>query len=314
MFPLFNGFSGFDAVEWGRIARIVGIALLGLIIFRAVLAMVSKYRKILISNLDNQPYDPNAKRIETISAILRNAAGVVTFLITLFMILSEVGINIAPLIAGAGIAGIAIGFGAQSLVKDLFSGFFILFENQFGIGDIIQVGESSGQVEQMTLRTVHLRDLDGRVHIIPNGEIHQVIVYTKDWSRMNLNVEVAYRTNLERAFALMKEINQQFYQQHPDLLLEEPELLGVESLGSNGISIKVVGKTLPLKQWEAARCYRKAIKEAFDQAGIEIPFPQRVVHVSQPTENPVTSLLWKASNQSAPESPEEDDFSEPEKA
>lgn len=278
---VFLNFAGMEDSLWIKGVRLGAIVLAGYLVARVLLMLIRKYRKISLSRSDLTALDANTKRVETITAILRNATYVVVILATLFIVLSEVGINIAPLLAGAGIAGVAIGFGAQSLVKDLFYGFFILLENQFGIGDVIQVGDSTGQVEGMTLRTVMLRDLDGRVHIIPNGEVNRVVVYTKGWSRMNLDIEVAYQTDLDKAFDVINMVSQEFYKTHTDALLEVPEILGVEYLGANGIGIKVVAKTLPQKQWDMSRYYRKAIKEAFDKANIEIPFPQRMLHLAQ---------------------------------
>lgn len=260
-----------------RIALIGFAAYLGM---NVLIKMINKWRDVSVP-ADQIVPDSNTKRIETIAAILRHVVVVVILVVSLLLVLSELGINLAPLLAGAGIAGIAIGFGAQSLVKDVFYGFFILLENQFGIGDIIQVGDSAGVVERMTLRTVSLRDLDGRVHIIPNGDINRVIVYTKEWSRMNLDLTVAYDTNLDKAYQVILDTGRRFFRERPDLLLEEPQILGVESFGDNAIAIKVVAKTFPIKQWEASRTFRKWIKEAFDAAGIEIPFPQRVVHVAK---------------------------------
>ncbi len=277
---LFLGFVELTDEFWVKSIRIGIIVLGALVLARIILASIDKLRAIRITAVGGDPMDPGVKRVETISSILRNCVMILLFVITSFTILSEIGINIAPLLAGAGIAGIAIGFGAQSLVKDLFYGFFILFENQFGIGDVIQVGNSSGVVEKMTLRTVSLRDLDGRVHIIPNGNIVEVIVATKDWSRMNLNLQVAYKSDLDKVFQVIEKLSKKFYKEHQDLLLEEPSILGVENLGPDGVDIKVVAKTLPLKQWDASRLYRKAVKEAFDKAGIEIPFPQRSIHLA----------------------------------
>lgn len=261
------------------LVRALIIILVAFILTRILLFSIEKYRRLATPSTENGLLSARAKRLETLTGIMKNVTTVVILLVTLFILLSEVGINIAPLLAGAGIAGIAIGFGAQSLVKDLFNGFMILTEDQFSVGDVIKVGESQGQVERMTMRTVSLRDLDGRVHIIPNSEVNRVVVFSKDWSRMNLDLEVAYQTNMDEAFTVLQEVNKAFYKAHKDMLLEEPQIMGVETLGANGITIKVVAKTLPLKQWDISRLYRKRVKETFDQAGIEIPFPQRTIHL-----------------------------------
>jgi moderate conductance mechanosensitive channel len=270
---------GMEDALWQRIVRIVGILVSGYLVAIVLLAMIEKYRRLSAPPPEAPILDGSSKRIETVCAILRNATMVIVMVTTTFMMMGEIGLNIAPLLAGAGIAGIAIGFGAQSLVKDLFYGFFILLENQFGIGDVVQVGDSRGQVEQMTLRTITLRDLDGRVMIIPNGEINRVTVYTCEWSRMNLNLKVTYDTNLDKAYAVIEAAGKTFYKRNKDLVMEAPHVLGVEALEDSGVVIKVVAKTWPQKQWDTARAFRKVIKEAFDAEGIEIPRPAPVMQI-----------------------------------
>jgi small conductance mechanosensitive channel len=242
--------------------------------------MIDRLRNLAVKSSGSALLSTDIKRIETLTAIFANTVIAIILMATVFIILSEFGINIAPLLAGAGIIGIAVGFGAQSLVKDLFAGMFILLENQFGLGDIIQVGGATGQVEQMTLRTVSLRDQDGRLHIIPNSEAGRVIVYTHGWSCMNLNLEVAYNTNLDAAFEAIEITSQKFYAAHPDLLMEAPRNLGVDVFSDKGMVLKVLAKTYPQKQWESARLYRKAIKEAFDKAGIVMSTIFPPVHAS----------------------------------
>lgn len=192
------------------------------------------------------------------------------------MCLGEVGIDVGPLIAGAGVLGVAIGFGSQSLVRDFLSGAFILVEDQFGVGDIVDVGEASGTVEAVSLRTTRLRAIDGTVWHVPNGEIRRVGNMSQHWSRALLDIEVAYDTVVKHARSVIKRVADSVWAED-DGVLEEPELWGVEQLGANGVMLRLVVKTTPSQQWRVSRELRERIKVAFDEEGIEIPFPQQTV-------------------------------------
>jgi small conductance mechanosensitive channel len=219
------------------------------------------------------------QRINALTSVLRSIATVVIFMIAIFMILGEVGLNLAPLLAGAGIVGIALGFGAQSLVKDFLSGLFILVEDQFGVGDIVDLDQqTSGTVEAVSLRTTRLRAVDGTVWHVPNGDIRRVGNKSQHWSRALLDVEVAYDTDIDHAKAVIKRVADGLWEEREDIL-EEPEVLGVESLGAHGIAIRLVVKTVPADQWKVMRALRQRIKDAFDAEGIEIPFPQQTIWV-----------------------------------
>ena len=220
-------------------------------------------------------------RAKTLARITNNFISIAIITVAIFLILSEVGIQIGPLLAAAGIAGLAIGFGAQSLVKDFLSGFFILLENQYRVGDVIKVGDMSGTVEKMTLRITALRDIQGVLHFIPNGEIKSVSNMTYHWSRMLVEVGVAYKENVDKVIETLKSICTEFYADEPwkTDLLEEPQVVGVEALADSQVTIRVTAKTKPLKQWDAMREFRRRVKNKFDELGIEIPFPQRTIHV-----------------------------------
>jgi small conductance mechanosensitive channel len=220
--------------------------------------------------------DRSAQRVEAISTVLGGAAAFAIWTIAAFLVLSEVEIDIAPLLAGAGIAGIALGFGAQSLVRDFLSGIFILIEDQFAVGDIVDVGEATGVVEGISLRTTRLRSVDGTVWHVPNGEILRVGNMSQHWSRALLDIEVAYATDIERAKATIKRVADDFAATDDDVL-DDPEVWGVEMLGVSGITIRLVVKTTPSEQWRVMRELRERIKDAFDAEGIEIPFPQQTV-------------------------------------
>lgn len=217
------------------------------------------------------------QRIEALTGVLRSLVTFVVWLTAGLMILGEVGINLAPLLAGAGVVGVALGFGSQSLVRDFLSGFFILVEDQFGVGDIIDVeGRASGVVEGVSLRTTRLRSVDGVLWHVPNGEIRVIGNMSQHWSRSLLDIEVAYETDIDEAKTVVKQVADRLWREDP-AVLEEPEMWGVEQLGASGIVLRLVVKTTPKEQWRVARRLREQIKRAFDEEGIEIPFPQQTV-------------------------------------
>ena len=217
------------------------------------------------------------QRITALTSVLRSVTTGVIFTIAGFLILGEFGLNLAPLLAGAGIAGIALGFGAQSLVKDFLSGLFILVEDQFGVGDIVDLDQqTSGTVEAVSLRTTRLRGVDGTVWHVPNGDIRRVGNKSQHWSRALLDIEVAYDTDIEQAKSVIKRVADVLWNEREDIL-EEPEVWGVERLGPNAVVIRLVVKTRPADQYDVSRELRQRLKEAFDAEGIEIPFAQQVV-------------------------------------
>ncbi|HWH36084.1 MAG TPA: mechanosensitive ion channel family protein [Acidimicrobiales bacterium] len=222
-----------------------------------------------------------AQRAETIGAVLSSVTTAVVWTIATFTVLAEFAINLGPLIAGAGIVGVALGFGAQSLVKDFLSGMFMLVEDQFGVGDIIDAGEATGTVEGVSLRTTRLRGVDGTVWHIPNGEIQRVGNKSQQWSRALIDFDVAYGTDIATAKDIIKRVADEVWQDEVfgASVLEEPEVWGVEAFGPDGVAIRLVVKTSPSSQWKVMRELRQRMKEAFDAEGIEIPFPQRTVWV-----------------------------------
>lgn len=221
------------------------------------------------------------KRNETLASVIITGARVVIMVFSGLMVLPEFGVNIAPLLAGAGIAGLAIGFGAQSFVKDVISGLFILFEDQYRKGDVVKVAGVSGMVEDVNFRRTVLRDLDGVQHHIPNGEISSASNLTKQWSRVNMNISVAYDTNLDRAIKVLNEVGMSLAQDAhwAKFIIKPPQVLRVDEFSDSAIEIKVLGDTKPLKQWDVMGELRLRIKRAFDREGIVIPFPQRDVHM-----------------------------------
>jgi len=219
------------------------------------------------------------KRAHTVASLLRTVGTTLVVIVAAMMAFREIGLDIIPLIAGAGVAGLAIGFGAQSLIKDVIAGFFILLEDQFHVGDVIQAAGVSGQVEQMTLRMTIVRDLQGTVHFIPNGEIKVASNLTKQWSRAVLEIGVRYEEDVDRVIAVLTEVGRSLADDEVfgKMVLEPPQVLGVEGLTDSQVTIRILTKTLPLKQWEVAREFRRRIKARFDREGIQTPYPHRVV-------------------------------------
>jgi small conductance mechanosensitive channel len=237
-------------------------------------------------------------RTETVSQVLGSIATATIYGIAALMVLGEIGIDLGPLLAGAGIAGVAIGFGAQSLVKDFLSGVFMLVEDQYGVGDIVDLGEADGTVEAVTLRSTRLRDVNGTVWHVPNGTITRVANKSQQWARALIDVSVAYDTDVRRASEVIKTVADALWREEPwaASILDEPEVWGVESLGADGVVIRLVIKTKPAEQWGVMRELRVRIKDAFDAEGIEIPFPQRTLWLrgdippvpAEPTTDPAT--------------------------
>jgi small conductance mechanosensitive channel len=219
----------------------------------------------------------STQRVEALATVLRSVATFAIWTVAAFLVLGEVGIELGPLIAGAGILGVAIGFGSQSLVRDFLAGIFILVEDQYGVGDTVDLGEATGTVEVVSLRTTRVRSIDGTVWHVPNGTIGRVGNMSQHWSRALLDVQVAYGTDVAHAREVIKRVADEIWREKSGWVLEEPELWGVEALGPHGLTIRLVMKTQPSRQWEVGRIARERLKAAFDEEGIEIPFPQQVV-------------------------------------
>lgn len=215
------------------------------------------------------------QRTRTLVSLLRSVGRVIIVVTFTFMFMGAVGLDLGPLLAGAGVVGLAISFGAQSLVKDVISGLFILIENQFGVGDVIRIEGVSGTVEKMTLRVVVLRDAHGVVHIVPNGEIKKVSNLTRTWARVVLDVAVAYREDTDRVVKVMREVGRELWEdpEWRPLLVDPVEVPGIESFGDGTVSIRISAKTLPLKQWDVARELRRRLKHRFDREEIAVSSP-----------------------------------------
>ncbi len=219
------------------------------------------------------------QRSRALGSLLKSIVTGVVFAVAITMVLSEVGVDIAPIIASAGIIGIALGFGAQSLVSDFLSGVFMILEDQYGVGDAVDLGEAVGTVEAVSLRITRVRDVNGTVWYVRNGEIVRVGNQSQNWARTVLDISVAYDEDLAKVQRVLREVAHDLWEDEDfkGVVIEEPEVWGVEALTPDGVTVRVTLKTAPLEQWRVAREMRQRIKARFDHERIEIPYPQRVV-------------------------------------
>ena len=243
-----------------------------------------------------------SQRIDALGTVVSSAVSVIVWTVAVFTIFgSTFGVNLGPLVAGAGIVGVALGFGAQDLVKDVLSGIFMLAEDQYGVGDVVDVGEATGVVEGLGMRTTRLRDVTGTLWHVPNGEIRRVGNMSQEWSRALLDIGVAYGSDVDQAAEVIKGVADTMATEdsYSRLFLADPEIWGVESLAADSVVIRLVIKTLPGEQWAIARELRRRIKMALDEASIDIPFPQRTVWVRNAVETPEATLHRDPSEPSA---------------
>ncbi len=271
--------------------RILIILVLALIVYILMRKTIPRTVKPMLSKaMEGQPEVEIEKRKTTLTRLFIAMGGVVIIVIAIFLTLAELGINITALLAGFGVVGIAVGFGAQSLVRDLIAGFIIMIENQYNIGDVIRVADVAGGVEAVNLRRTLLRDLDGILHVVPNGEIRVTSNFTKMWSRAHLNISVAYKEDVDQVMATIRKTWEEIADD-PDwgafLISKTPWLLRVDEFGDSGVVIKVVGETQPIKQWDVMGELRRRIKKVFDEQGIEIPWPHTKVYFGNSPEQTV---------------------------
>lgn len=268
------------------LGRVILIVIIALIAQRIASKAIHQTLKLATDRTKGEDKEEFQQRIDTISSVFAATVGVLVWSITAFIVLSELGINIAPILTGAGIFGLAIGFGAQNMVRDFINGLFIIMENQYSKGDVVKIADTAGLVEDINLRRTVLRDLDGIVHYIPNGEITKASNFTQGFSKVNLNISVSYETNLDKAIKVLNDVceNLSKDKKFGPLIKEKPEVMGVDKFADSGIELKIVGVTKPIKQWEVMRELRKRIKEAFDKEGIEIPYPHRTIIQKSPSQ------------------------------
>lgn len=260
--------------------RIALIVIFAYALIRASHLVVKRFEHELTTGTSLDALE-RAKRARTLGALLSKVATIVIVSIALLMILHELRIDIAPVLTGAGIAGLAVGFGAQTLVRDVISGFFLILEDQVRVGDVAAINGTGGLVEEINLRTIVLRDQEGTVHVFPNGAINTLANRSKDFSYYVIDLGISYREDPDRVVRVLKEVGAELQKdpQFSPFILEPVEVLGVDAFADWSVTLKLRIKTVPLKQWDVGRELRKRIRKAFEVHGIEIPFPERVVTV-----------------------------------
>lgn len=284
MTQLLNGFSLVNLREWIEAVRPGLHILLILILTGVVLRIARRMIRLMREYLSRQQGNhEDVKRIETLSRVFRYIATVVVTVVAGLLILGELGIAIAPILGAAGVVGIAVGFGAQSLIKDYFTGFFLLLENQIRLGDVVEVGGKSGLVEEVTLRYVRLRDYDGNVHFVPNGTVTTVTNRSRDHVQSVIDVGIAYQEDVDEVFQIMREVGRGMRAdaQFRDRILDDLEIAGVERWDDSAVVLRCRFKVLPLEQWNTRREFLRRLKRAFDDHGIEIPYPHLTVYAGQ---------------------------------
>ncbi len=257
--------------------RIAIILLITVLLFRAIKALSRR----LAGVVERRDLDiEDEKRAETLSLVIRHTLDVLLVAVATITILGELGVQIGPVLAAAGIAGVAVGLGAQSLIKDIINGFFILANDQIRVGDTVQIAGKSGEVEKVSLKLTVLRDVSGNVHFVPNSAIDIVTNMTKDFSRYLLEIGITYSQDIDRAVEVMKEVDESLRKdpEFDSLIISPLEILGLDRFADSSVIIRARITTLPGKQWKVGREFNRLLKIKFDAEGIEFPFPTRTVY------------------------------------
>jgi len=259
--------------------RIILYVVAGIVIVK----VVRKLGKSIVSRFEDEDEttrNERERRADTLFTVVNITTKVFVWVVVVFMVLKEIGANITPLLTGAGVAGLAIGFGAQNIVRDFLNGFLILLENQYRVGDVVNIAGKAGLVESINLRTTIIRDLEGVLHIIPNGEIKTVDNMTFSESRALIDVGISYNSSVDKAFEVIKSIGGELKSDESlGGFVRDFNILGVENLGDSSVDLRVLIKTDPLQQWAIARRFKYLVKKRFDEAGIEIPYPHQTVYL-----------------------------------
>ena len=278
---------GMSATVGIAIVRVGLVLLLGYVGTRFIRLGVQQLERVMIlaSNAEDQEAGMALKRAATLTGILRTIALTAVWAIVIIESLQLVGLDIAPILAGAGILGLAVGFGAQNLVRDLISGFFIILEDQIRLGDVAVINGTGGLVETITFRTISLRDFSGVVHIFPNGGINSLSNMTKEWSAFVLDMGVAYQEDTDRVVEVMRSVGEDLRRdgQFGPMMIEPIEVVGVENFAESSVILRARIKTKPLQQWEIGREYRRRLKKALDRQRIEIPYVHRTLSFAETT-------------------------------
>ena len=284
------------------LVRIVMILVLAWLVRLALRRVMDRMESRLIARhqREGEPPSESGKRVSTIMKLVRQAVSIGFWGVVSLVILRELGVDIAPILAGAGILGLAVGFGAQNLVRDIIAGLFMLLENQVRVGDVAIVNGTGGFVEQVNFRTVVLRDLGGVVHVFPNGSINTLSNMTHDWSAYIFEIGVAYKEDTDSVMRVMEDVGRELRadDHFGGLILEDLEIFGVDKFDSSAVVIKARLKTRPVKQWEVGREYLRRLKHAFDNQGIEIPFPHQTLYFGEAS-RPIEMRLVEGSASAA---------------
>jgi len=286
-------------ISWENVILTGFRVLLILVVFWIIMTVVKIALKRLETHLVRRGQESGdvpseaEKRAETLVRLLRQAVIIMIWVMAGLVILREFGVEIGPILASAGIAGVAVGFGAQHLVRDIISGFFMILENQVRVGDVAIVNGTGGLVEQINFRTIVLRDLSGIVHIFPNGTVTSLANLTREWSAYVFDIGVAYKEDVDQVIALMKEVGTELRAdaKFGPLMVADIEVFGVDNFADSAVVIKGRLRTRPIKQWDVGREYRRRLKHAFDREGIEIPFPHRSIYFGEASKPIVAQLL-----------------------
>lgn len=264
-----------DKADSMNIYLYTGLKILFIIIFwRIVNVILNKFINKFFKISPKLRMDE--KKSNTLSGLMKSIIRYTIYIIMAISILNVLNIPTESILAAAGLGGLAVGFGAQNLVKDVISGFFILFEDQYAVGDYVTIGNATGDVEDMGLRITKIRAFNGDLHIIPNGEIKTVINHSRGNSLAIIDIGVAYEADINKAIKILKELGEKYYEKNRDKVVELPSVLGITGFGDSDVKLRMTIRTLPLKHWSVEREIRKEIKEAFDRENIEIPYPRRV--------------------------------------
>ena len=274
--------------------RILVILIVSYVVIRAIRFGLNKFEQVLLTwrEREDSARIANEKRVKTLTGMIRTICLTLVWVIGIVMSLDQIGLDITPILAGAGIVGLAVGFGAQNLVRDVINGFFIILENQIRVGDVAVVNGTGGLVEAISFRTVTLRDLSGIVHIFPHGTVTTLANMTKEWSAYVMEIGVAYKEDTDRVEDIMRKVGEDV-QQDPQVgrkMLGPIEIFGVDAFEESEVIIKARIKTLPIEQWVVGREYRRRLKKAFEREHIEIPFPHRTLNMGE------TSPPWRIKN------------------
>lgn len=300
----------FGEVNWRDIIfsglRIVLLLIVVWVALVMVRTLLRRLEAALLQKSKEQGDVPSeaAKRAETLVRLLRQGVMILIWLMGLLLILRQLGIDVGPILASAGVVGLAVGFGAQNLVRDVISGFFMILENQVRVGDVAIINGTGGLVERVNFRTIVLRDLAGTVHVFPNGTVNTLANMTREWSAFVFNIGVAYKEDVDKVVTVLKRVGKELREDETfgPLMQDDIEVFGIDKFGDSAMVIQGRLKTLPIKQWDVGREFHRRIKLAFDAEGIEIPLPHRSIHFDETSKPILTQLIAATTKEQAPRS------------